>query len=157
MAPLMAILLNNPTPVVEASFSLQHSFYTTSFSTSTPITTYLLFLCSQNPAVSLSTIQPLLPPRKRKAEARFRLFLWRFIFPADFCLQWFVNYRILFAQILSFLAFENKRFCARDFCRLSRDVMNGDGVNDFWVKRTARHLLDSVSDSNHEDWILGTI
>lgn len=56
------------------------------------------------------------------------------------------------ARVLSFLAYERQRFCARDLSRLARNVLSGNQGHDFWVKRAARNMLDALSESNY-DWI----
>ncbi|XP_031252390.1 uncharacterized protein LOC116117084 [Pistacia vera] len=134
--PLMDIFLNNPTPEVEASLWLQQSFSaTSSSSTSTPITT--------SSFISLLTKPCNVTINDSSSSPTTKTVMFIETLPG------FVQ-----SRILSFLAFENKRFNARELCGLARDVMSGGGGSDFWVKRTARHLFDAVSDSNYE-WISG--
>ncbi|CAA0834959.1 Unknown protein [Striga hermonthica] len=56
------------------------------------------------------------------------------------------------ARIFSFLAYNHRRFCRRDLCRLARVVLSGEGVLDFWVKKAAQQLLDLLSESDNK-WI----
>ncbi|KAF2293364.1 hypothetical protein GH714_001014 [Hevea brasiliensis] len=58
------------------------------------------------------------------------------------------------SRILSFLAFDHERFCKRDLSMLARSMLTDNKGVDFWVKRSARHLLDEVSESNYQ-WISG--
>lgn len=56
------------------------------------------------------------------------------------------------ARILSFLAYDNQRFCKKELCKLARKMLSeGKGV-DFWVKKCAQQLLDLVSVSNYQ-WL----
>ncbi|KAI9192076.1 hypothetical protein LWI28_018020 [Acer negundo] len=130
--PLLDIFLNNPTPETEASLWLQQSFSATSSSSSIPITTssFIGLLTKPcNVTVDDSSSSSL----TTKTVMLIRT------------LPDFVQ-----SRILSFLVFENKRFCARDLCGLARDVLGGGGEVDFWVKRAACNLLDAMSESNHE-------
>ncbi|XP_044471470.1 uncharacterized protein LOC123200364 [Mangifera indica] len=133
--PLMDIFLNNPTPEVEASLWLQQSFSATSraSSTSTPITTSSLISLLTKPC------DVIVNDSSSSSTTKTVMFIET--------LPGFVQ-----SRILSFLAYENKRFSARELRGLARGVMSGDGGSDFWVKRTARHLFDAVSHSNYE-WI----
>lgn len=56
------------------------------------------------------------------------------------------------ARVLSFLAYDYKRFCALDLSRLAKNLLSDVEGLDFWVQRGARHLLDVVSDSSYE-WV----
>lgn len=58
------------------------------------------------------------------------------------------------SRILSFLAFDHERFCKRDLSMLARSMLTDNQGVDFWVKRSARNLLDEVSESNYQ-WISG--
>lgn len=59
------------------------------------------------------------------------------------------------ARVLSFLAFDHKRFSGLDLSTLAKNLLTPDDQEiDFWVKRAARQLLDLVSDSNY-DWVSG--
>lgn len=53
------------------------------------------------------------------------------------------------SRILSFLAIERQRFCARGLSSLARGVLGGGEEVDFWVARAARHLLDVMPESNY--------
>lgn len=56
------------------------------------------------------------------------------------------------SRILSFLDFERQGFCGRDLARLARTVLSGSQELDLWVQRSARNLLDGMSESSY-DWI----
>ncbi|KAJ4708622.1 Fanconi anemia group E protein [Melia azedarach] len=133
--PLMDIFLNSPTPETEASLWLQQFFGATSSSSSTPITTSSFIALLTKPCSVTSNGSSSSPATKTV------MFIQTL--PA------FVQ-----SRILSFLAFEYKRFCGRELCRLARDLMSDDMVSDFWVQRAARNLLDVLSDSNYQ-WISG--
>lgn len=62
--------------------------------------------------------------------------------------------RMVQACVLSFLAYEHKRFCARDLSRLAGNVLRDDQGPDFWVKTAARNLLDALCKLKYE-WISG--
>ncbi|KAJ4953867.1 hypothetical protein NE237_030699 [Protea cynaroides] len=52
------------------------------------------------------------------------------------------------SRILSFLAVENRRFCARDLTALATNILKGHSELDFWVKKTTLNLLDSITSLN---------
>ncbi|KAJ9167941.1 hypothetical protein P3X46_019528 [Hevea brasiliensis] len=129
--PLFDIFLNSSAPETEASLWLQQSF---NASSSNPITTcsFLSLLTKPIDAIISSSS----PPTAKRV---------MFIQTLPDMVQ---------SRILSFLAFDHERFCKRDLSMLARSMLTDNKGVDFWVKRSARHLLDEVSESNYQ-WISG--
>ncbi|GER37107.1 heparin cofactor 2 [Striga asiatica] len=123
--PLFEIFLNSPCPESEASLWLQKNFNPSS--NSTPISTASLISLLTRPVDDSST--------QGKKVVRIETL--------PFTVQ---------ARIFSFLAYDHRRFCKKDLCRLARVVLSGEGVLDFWVKKAAHQLLDLLPVSNNK-WI----
>ncbi|XP_030529995.1 uncharacterized protein LOC115740618 [Rhodamnia argentea] len=136
--PLFDIFLNSPTPESDASRWLQESFCSSSTS-ATPFTTasFLSLLSKPFDAIAQGYSFLSSPPPAQTKRVMFIQTL-----PA-----------MVQSRILSFLAFEHRRFCARDLSSLARGILGGGGDEvDFWVSRAARHLLDVMPESDYE-WI----
>ncbi|PRQ46817.1 putative fanconi Anaemia group E protein [Rosa chinensis] len=129
--PLFDIFLNSPTPESEASTWLKQSFSASS-STAAPITTgsFLSLLMKPLETIDASSGGP--SPN-------------RVMF-----IQTLPN--VVQARVLSFLALDRERFSGRELGKLARNVLSCDQGVDFWVQKSARHLLDVMSESNYE-WI----
>uniref|UniRef100_A0A2N9EP61 Uncharacterized protein n=1 Tax=Fagus sylvatica TaxID=28930 RepID=A0A2N9EP61_FAGSY len=134
--PLFEIFLNSPTPETQASQWLQQSFNASS--TTTPITTssFLSLLSKPCDAIVIIDDSSSSPTPSRTNRVMF-------IETLPSTVQ---------SRILSFLAYEHRRFCRTDLSRLARNVLSGNQELDFWAKRAARNLLDVLSESNYE-WI----
>ncbi|GAV68313.1 FA_FANCE domain-containing protein [Cephalotus follicularis] len=130
--PLFDIFLNSPTPETKASLWLKQSFNVTSSSLSSTTTTT---------TTTTSFLSLLRKPLDATATTKGVMYIQTL--PP-----------MLQSRILSFLAFDNKRFCTGDLARLAREILSADQEVDFWVKRAARNLLDVLSVSNYE-WIYG--
>ncbi|OWM83170.1 uncharacterized protein LOC116197751 [Punica granatum] len=128
--PLFNIFLHSPTPETDASRWLQESFNAAS---AAPITTasFLSLLAEPQTAIisGSSSSSPMNPQTKR--------IMFMQTLPSS-----------VQSRILSFLAFEHRRFSAGDLSKLARGILSSDGGTDFWVERAARHLFDVVSQSN---------
>ncbi|CAA0834960.1 Unknown protein [Striga hermonthica] len=123
--PLFEIFLDSPCPESEASLWLQKNFNPSS--NSTPISTASLISLLTRPVEYSST--------------QGKKVVWIETLPCT-----------VQARIFSFLAYDHRRFCRRDLCRLAQVVLSGEGVLDFWVKKAAQQLLDLLSMSNNR-WI----
>ncbi|GMI97796.1 hypothetical protein like AT4G29560 [Hibiscus trionum] len=139
--PLFDIFMNSPTPETEASLWLQQSFNATTSSslTMTPITTSSFLSLLTKPCNHIVKDSSFSPPTTSKRVM--------FIETLPDMVQ---------SRILSFLALENKRFNAKEFSKLARNLLSEDQGLDFWVKKAARNLLDRMSEPNHvNEWIFG--
>ncbi|CAH8364306.1 unnamed protein product [Eruca vesicaria subsp. sativa] len=57
------------------------------------------------------------------------------------------------SRILSFLLYDQRRFCGKDLVWLAREMLGGRGKEvDFWVQRDAQNLLD-IMPERKIDWI----
>ncbi|KAG6723421.1 hypothetical protein I3842_03G206500 [Carya illinoinensis] len=137
--PLFEIFLKSPAPETEASQWLHQAFNASSSSTPVTTTAFLSLLTKPSDAIvgegSSSPTPSSLPCMKRVM----------FIETLPSMVQ---------ARVLSFLAYERQRFCARDLSMLARNVLSLNQELDFWVKRAARNLLEVLSDTKYE-WISG--
>ncbi|XP_030448331.2 uncharacterized protein LOC115671029 isoform X1 [Syzygium oleosum] len=136
--PLFDVFLNSPTPEADASRWLQESFPSSSTSAAPITTASFLSLLSKpcDAAVAQGYPFPSSPPPAQTKRVMFIQTL-----PA-----------MVQSRILSFLAIERQRFCARGLSSLARGVLGGGEEVDFWVARAARHLLDVMPESNY-GWI----
>ncbi|GAB2293034.1 hypothetical protein Dimus_027254 [Dionaea muscipula] len=133
--PLFDIFLNSPTPESEASLWLDHSFDASSTPSITTNSFIALVAGSTDAIVTDSTSSPSSCPPSPRSSQRV---MWIETLPS-----------MVQARILSFLAYEHRRFCSHELGRLARSVLDGDRSVDFWVKRAAHNLLDKVSESDH--------
>ncbi|KAL2553715.1 Fanconi anemia group E protein [Forsythia ovata] len=129
--PLMEIFLNSPCPETEASLWLQKSFNHSSNSAPISTTSFLSLLAKPSDTI---LIDPSSTPQEKRV-------MWIKTLPPA-----------VQARILSFLAYDNQRFCKKDLCKLARKMLSEGKGLDFWVKKTAQQLLDIVSISNYQ-WL----
>ncbi|KAL6224162.1 hypothetical protein ACLB2K_003018 [Fragaria x ananassa] len=129
--PLFDIFLNSPTPESEASTWLKQSFSASS-STAAPITTAAFLSLLMRPMETIDASSGAPNPN-------------RVMF-----IQTLPN--MVQARVLSFLALDRERFSGRELGKLARNVLSGGEGVDFWVQKSAYHLLDVMSESNYE-WI----
>ncbi|XP_042491971.1 uncharacterized protein LOC122071660 [Macadamia integrifolia] len=128
--PLFDIFLNSPCPEGEASLWLEQSF-DASAPTSTITTNSFLSLLSKTCDTTVIDPSPSSPfPSKRV--------MWIQTLP-----------NAVQSRILSFLAVENRRFCSRDLTALATNILKGESELDFWVKKAALNLLDSITSLNY--------
>ncbi|GAB4837815.1 hypothetical protein Ancab_027339 [Ancistrocladus abbreviatus] len=132
--PLFNIFLNSPTPESEASLWLQQAFN----ASSTPTITTNSFIALLTKPSDAIFIDPLSSSSSFPTSDSKRV-MWIETLPD-----------MVQARILSFLAYEHRRFCSRDLSILASNVLSGNVVADFWVKKAARNLLDTLSQSNRE-------
>ncbi|XP_043718911.1 uncharacterized protein LOC122666882 [Telopea speciosissima] len=132
--PLFDIFLNSPSPEGEASLWLQQSF-DASAPTSTITANSFLSLLSK--PCDTTVIDP--SPSSSAPSSSFpsKRVMWIQTLP-----------NAIQSRILSFLAVENRRFCARDLTALATNILEGHSELDFWVKRAALNLLDSITSLN---------
>ncbi|KAF8034090.1 hypothetical protein BT93_C0389 [Corymbia citriodora subsp. variegata] len=135
--PLFDIFLSSPTPETDASRWLQESFSPSSTSAA-PITTASFLSLLSKPHDAVAQDHPF-PSSPSLAQTRRVMFIQTL--PA-----------MVQSRILSFLAFEHRRFRAADLSSLARGILGGGEEVDFWVARAARHLLDVMPESSYE-WI----
>ncbi|CAK9144117.1 unnamed protein product [Ilex paraguariensis] len=133
--PLFDIFLNSPCPETEASLWLQQSFNPSS-TTTISTNSFLSLLTKPADAIVVDSSFP--SPSQSSHTNRVT---WIRTVP-----------NAVQARILSFLAFEHRRFGTQDLSKLATDMLSESDELDFWVKRAARQLLDVVSDSNYE-WV----
>ncbi|XP_059634842.1 uncharacterized protein LOC132277116 isoform X2 [Cornus florida] len=130
---LVDIFMNSPCPESEASLWLRQSFNASSTTTTNSFIS-LLTKPFETVVVDSSSTSPSSPPHTKRV-------MWIQTLP-----------NTVQSRILSFLAFDRQRFCASDLTKLAHNVLNGNLEIDFWVKKTARQLLDAVSQSDYE-WV----
>ncbi|KAI3422907.1 FA_FANCE domain-containing protein [Psidium guajava] len=135
--PLFDIFLNSPTPETDASRWLQESFSSSSTS-ATPVTTASFLSLLSKPFDAIDQGYPF-PSSPSPSQTKRVMFIQTL--PA-----------MVQSRILSFLALEHQRFCARGLSSLARVILGGGEEVDFWVARAARHLLDVMPESDYE-WI----
>ncbi|KAK9275086.1 hypothetical protein L1049_022345 [Liquidambar formosana] len=134
--PLFDIFLNSPSPEADASRWLQQSFDASSSSSSSTITTASFLSLLTKPSDAIVADPSSSPPHKKKV-------LWIQTLP-----------NAVQSRILSFLTLERRRFCTRDLSKLAMNILSGKQEVDFWVKKAARNLLDTLSETNYE-WVYG--
>lgn len=132
--PLFDIFLNSQCPEIEASIWLQQSFDPSSNS-HVSTSSFLSLLSTPSTAVLVSSANPCSSTQDKKG------FMYMQTLPS-----------MVQARILSFLAYENKRFCRRDLIKFARSVLREMEGLDFWVKKGAQQLIDVLSDSEYE-WV----
>ncbi|KAL7093745.1 hypothetical protein ACP275_11G059100 [Erythranthe tilingii] len=128
--PLFKIFLNSPCPESDASQWLQTNFNPSSNTNSISTTSLLSLLTRISDA---NSDDPSSLQKKRV--------MWVQTLP-----------NVVQARILSFLVYDNQRFCRNDLCGLARTVLTQGKNLDFWVKKAAEQLLDSVSLSDYR-WL----
>ncbi|KAK6944840.1 Fanconi anemia group E protein, C-terminal, partial [Dillenia turbinata] len=136
--PLFDIFLNSPTPESEASLWFQQSLSTSSTTTSTSTSSFLSLLMKPLNAtiINSSASSSSFSHNKRQNPV-----MWVQSLP-----------NAVQSRILSFLTYEQRRFCSRDLSNLAKNILNDPGGVDFWVNRAAHNLLDSLSQGKC-DWI----
>ncbi|THF95684.1 uncharacterized protein LOC114318470 [Camellia sinensis] len=133
--PLLDIFLNSPCPETEASRWFHHSFDASSTPTITT-NSFLSLLSKPSEAIVIDSSSP-----SHTSTPHSKRVMWIQTLPNA------VQFRIL-----SFLALEHSRFCARDLTKLARNMLSGADELDFWVKKAAHQVLDTMSESNYE-WV----
>ncbi|KAL7240035.1 hypothetical protein ACSBR2_005824 [Camellia fascicularis] len=133
--PLLDIFLNSPCPETQASRWLHHSFDASSTPTITT-NSFLSLLSKPSDAIVIDSSSPSHPSTPHSKRV-----MWIQTLP-----------NAVQSRILSFLALEHSRFCARDLTKLARNMLSGADELDFWVKKAAHQVLDTMSESNYE-WV----
>ncbi|CAI9764674.1 unnamed protein product [Fraxinus pennsylvanica] len=120
--PLMEIFMNSPCPETK-------SFDPSSNSATISTASFLSLLAKPSVLIDLSS-----PSQEKRV-------MWIETLPSA-----------VQARILSFLAYDNQRFCKKELCKLARKMLREGKGLDFWVKKCAQQLLDLVSVSNYQ-WV----